>query len=157
MLDTNITLIEYIALKAELYSVKRLATGRTTKWTGYESIVSVSALFDYGDGELKLLLQPNDDPLFLTIGNAKSYCRGLIEAEQPHFWLLLTTGSTPNGWSNSALKRGVIYRDLFANTTINVMIDARNIKEETPEEQSWLNCTASLSETGKIKDWSYNL
>lgn len=157
MLDTNITLIEYITLKTDLESVKRLATGRATTWGDYSSVVELRVFFRYDDSELTFDLAPVDDHYFATVAEAKSYCRDLIKEER--FWVAfhLFADSTPNGWSTVGLDVDDFRAQLYKSTKIVVGVFRGNIKEQLPEGEYSLVCRAYLDDEGAIKNFSYNL
>ena len=157
MLDTNITLIEYIALQTRLDSVERLATGEITKWGDYSGVVKMSAWFSYKDGNLDFTLTPVDNHVFSTVAEAKSYCRDLIRAERRAVWLLLLLDSTPNGWSTASLDADEFQAQLYRSSIISTSIYETNIAEKVPDEEYRLECIASLDDEGKIKSFSYNL
>jgi hypothetical protein len=158
MLDTKITLIEYITLHTKLKSVERLATGDVTEWGDYSSVVKLSAWFDYDDSELGFDLSPVDDHYFSTVAEAKSYCRGLIKTEQRDVWLTLLFYTTPNGWGRGGLGTDGFYEQLYKSSKIRVSIDGRQIlEEELPEGEYFLRCKASLDDEGEVKNFSYNL
>jgi hypothetical protein len=158
MLDTNITLIEYITLKTQLESVERLAVGLVTEWGDYSSVVKLSAAFDYEDSELAFSLSPVVKPLFSTVAVAKPYCRDLIRAERLTVLILLLIDSTPNGWSSGSLKADGFYEKLYKSSKIRVSIRSSDIlKEKLPEGEIYLSCEASLDAEGEIKNFSYNL
>ena len=157
MLDTEITLIEYITLKTELRSLTRLAKGEVSKWGEYSSVVELSVKFDYGDGELTFVLNPVDDHYFSTIAEVKSYCRDLIREEQSAVWVQLLFYSTPNGWSMEGLDTDEFQDQLRESTKIRAFVFNNEIEEALPEGESYLICTASLDKDGKIKNFSYNL
>jgi hypothetical protein len=157
MLDTNITLIEYITLHVRLQSVERLAEGRVTKWGDYSSVVRMSALFDFEDSELTIVLNPVDDHYFSTVAEAKSYCRDLIRAELLDVWMILVLNSTPSGWSTGSLGGDDFVEKLSESSKIRVSVRRTYIDEKLPEEEYALNCTASLDKAGDIENFSYNL
>lgn len=155
MLDTNITLIEYITLQTQLRSVQRLATGRVTKWGDYSGAVKLDLAFNYDDSELMFALVPVDKHFFSTISEAKTYCRDLIRAERNTVWGLLVWYAKPNGWSSGGLKTYDFLGQLTQSSKIRLII--HNIEEELPEGEYSLECIASLDDEGKIKSFSYNL
>lgn len=157
MLDTKITLIEYITLKTQLESVERLARGSITEWGNYSSVVKLSASFDYGDGELTFRLMPEDDHSFSTLASAKSYCRDLIREERDIIWILLLMDSTPNGWITDSLETDDFFERLYGSSKIRVLITGSRITEKLPENEYYLECIASLDNEGKVKSFSYNL
>lgn len=157
MLDTNITLIEYITLKTDLESVKRLAKGRTTKWGNYSSVVELRVFFKYNDSELRFDLDPVDDHYFSTVAKAKSYCRDLIRAERFYVWLLLFSDSTPNGWSTGGLGVDGFRPQLYESAKIVSAVGRDYIEEQLPEGEYGLTCVASLDNEGAVKNFSYNL
>lgn len=157
MLDTQITVIEYIEIKTKLASIQRLATGNATKWGDYSSVVELRVFFKYDDNELTFALVPVDDHYFSTIAEAKSYCRDLIKEERLIVWLLLIADSSPNGWSTARLETGDFFEQLYASSKIRVSINKKYIAEELPEGEYVLRCKASLDNEGEVKSFSYNL
>lgn len=156
MLDTKITLIEYITLQTDLRSLRRVAKGVVSEWGEYSSVVEIYVDFDYDDSELSFVLRPVDGHYFSTIAKAKSYCRDLIREERFSLWLHLLTHSTPNGWSKSSLQAEDFEKQLYKSTKIETAVDRVYIEEELPEGES-LRCKASLDDKGEIKNFSYNL
>lgn len=157
MLDTNITLIEYITLLTKLRSVERLAKGDASKWGEYSSVVELSVNFDWDDSELTFELVAVDDHYHSSIAEAKSYCRDLIRAERMTVWLMLLFYSTPNGWHTGGLDTDEFQDQLRESTKIRASVDYREIEEELPEGEYALHCTASLDKDAEIKSFSYNL
>jgi hypothetical protein len=157
MLDTQITLLEYIEIKTKLESIERLATGKSTRWGRYYGVVKLSARFDYEEGELIFDLEPVDTHDFSTVAEAKSYCRDLISAERIIVWLLLVTESKPNGWSIGLLDTDDFFEKLYGSSKIRVSVVKTEIAEELPERENFLECEASLDNKGKVKRFSYNL
>ena len=157
MLDTNITLIEYITLQTRLKSVERLVTGEVTKWGDYSGTVKLDVVFNYDDSELMFALAPVDKHYFSTVSEAKTYCRDLIRAERTSVFLLLSWYARPNGWSSGSLKTDDFFGRLSQSSKIRLLIVDSRIKEELPEEDFFLECIASLDDEGKIKNFSYNL
>ena len=157
MLDTKITLIEYITLYTKLTSVEREARGRTREWGDYSSVVRLRVDFDYEDSELAFTLTPVEDHNFSTVAEAKPYCRDLIRAERLSVWALLFFNSEPNGWSTGSLDSDDFNEKLLKSSKIRTYIGKGQIEEELPEGEYSLACTASLDEDGQIKNFSYNL
>ena len=157
MLETNITLMEYIEIKTGLESLERMTAGRVTKWGEYSSVVKLRARLGYGHEVLRFHLEPLEDYSFSTIADAKSYCRDLIRAENRSVWILLLGSSTPNGWSNSKLGADDFYKRLFISSEIRVIIEGYEIAEVLPEQESYLICDASLDEKGNVEKFSYNI
>lgn len=157
MLNTNITLIEYITLRTKLTSVERLATGKVTKWGDYSSVVELSVNFDYDDSDLTFSLSAVDDHYFATISEAKSYCRDLIRAERMTVWITLLFYSTPSGWTRGDLDTDEFQNQLRESTKIRAAVGYREIEETLPEGERFLECIASLDKDAEIKNFSYNL
>lgn len=157
MLDTDITLIEYITLKTDLETVKRLAKGQATKWGDYSSVVELRVFFKYDDSELSFNLFPVEDHYFSTVAKAKSYCRDLIRAERFDVWFQLLAYSSPNGWAASGVEAEGFRSQLYASTKIVVGVGRDYIEEQLPEGESSLLCKAYLDDEGQIKSFSYNL
>jgi hypothetical protein len=157
MLDTKITLIEYITLRTDLESVKRLATGKVTKWGDYSSVVELRVFFRYDDSELTFELVPANDHYFSTVAEAKSYCRDLSRAERSNVWLQLFADSSPNGWTANGVGAEGFRSQLYTSTKIVVGVDRGYIKEQLPEGEYSLLCKAYLDDEGEIKNFSYNL
>ena len=157
MLDTKITLIEYITLRTQLRSVKRLATGEVTKWGDYSGVVTMSVWFDHDDSDLTFALSAVDDHYHSTIAEAKSYCRDLIRAERREVWLVLFFYSSPSGWTTDTLDTDEFQERLRESTKIRASVGYKEIEEKLPEGEVALHCTASLDKDAKIKNFSYNL
>lgn len=157
MLDTKITLIEYIELRTKLRSVERLATGVVTEWGDYTSVVRLHTVFDHDDSELTFWLNPEDDHYFSTIAEAKSYCRDLIRKERLEVWLLLVVYSTPSGWTTDSLDTDEFQKKLYQSAKIVTALGREQVEEQLPEEEHVLRCEASLDDKGQVKNFSYNL
>lgn len=157
MLDTEITLIEYITLQTKLASIERLATGDVTKWGDYSGAVHLDVVFDYDDSELIFAVVPVDRHYFSTVAEAKSYCRNLIRAERIDVWGLLIWYAKPNGWASGGLQTNDFLGLLAQSSKIRSIIGGARIEEELPEGEYSLECIASLDDEGRIKSFSYNL
>ena len=157
MLNTNITLLEYIKLNARFIGIERAVSEKTTKWNGYESVVGFDVSFDAREKELNIVLDPTISPSFQTIADAKEYCTQLIQAERLEAIILLSFGWRPNGWGNVGLNKEDFSENLLLSSKITTRVGENQILESFPRKAYFLNCEASINGAGEIIRWSYNL
>lgn len=157
MLNTNITLLEYIKLNARFIGIERAASEKTTKWNGYESVVGFDVSFDAREKELNIVLDPTISPSFETIADAKEYCTQLIQAERMDAVILLSFGWRPNGWGNVGLSKEGFSENLLLSSRITTRVGENQIVEPFPRKAYFLNCEASINGGGEIISWTYNL
>lgn len=159
MLDTNITLIEYLDLKIGVESLRRQVTGRKTVWfansTRYESVVEIHINFDYDESKLYWQYQPVDHPIFKTTKAAKEYCRALqkVEVENRSVLVLTSLGTSPLGWGNSKTNTKGYYEGIYANSVLRTIVFPENIEDSS----ELLVCRASLNKDMEIASWSFNI
>lgn len=156
MLNTNITLLEYIKLKARFIGIERAVSEKTTKWNGYESVVEFDVWFDAREKELKVVLAPTISPSFQTIADAKEYCTQLIQAERLEAVILLSFGWRPNGWGNVSLNKEGFTENLLLSSKIATTVGQNQILESFPRKTYVLQCEANINGGGEIIRWSYN-
>lgn len=157
MMDTNITLIEYLRLQVQIDSLLGVVKDEKRQWGTefglYESIVERNLRFDYDADRLIYYVIPIDEPTFKSMKEAKAYCRALIVNQRLDVWFRSLFNSSPEGWSNSVLNADDYEKGVFEHSIIQNFIPQERIEDS----EEGLVCKANLNGEGEIKSWSFNI
>lgn len=162
MLNTPITLIEYLEIKMLIANVQREAEPFESWWQAgernYKAVVNRFVKFDYEENKLVFSLYPKATHTFNSIENAKVYCQALIKMEHIQISILIEDLTTPNGWGNSGTNSEGYLDGIRKNVILKTSIYKGNFEGvKLPDNMETLECMASLNETGQISSWSFNL
>ena len=162
MLNTQITLIEYLELKVLISDLDNRVMNYTSSWQAgeqkYETFVSMSVKFDYGENKLIFLLTPEVYDSFNSLENARAYCRALIEYKLGEVFGKILLDTTANGWGNSGTNNKGYFDGIRKNTILKTSIPGSQIEGvKLPNNMLTFDCMAKMDETGEISSWSFNL
>jgi len=162
MMETPISLIEYLELKVLLDSLKSIAKQDVSTWKvkddQYKSVVTTSMFFDYSENKLIYELSPVTIHELNSIKHAKAYCRALIERHRHIAWFHSRFNTTPHGYGTGITLSEDFTKDALKNTVIRTTIkDIAFMFANLPKNLPPLECKASLNEAGEIAKWSFNL
>ena len=162
MLNTQITLIEYLELKVLIGNVERRVGNYKSFWQAggqnYEAVVNRYVKFDYEENKLIISLFPLATHTFNSIENAKAYCQELIKTE--NLFRGFSTGSftEPNGWGNSGTNNNGYLDGIRKNVVLRTSIFKRQFEDgKLPDNMRELECMGRMDAKGKIASWSFNL
>ena len=157
MMDTQITLIEYLKLQVQIDSLLGVVKDEKRQWGTefglYESIVERNLKFDYDADRLIYHVIPIDEPTFKSMKEAKAYCRALIVSQRRDVWVRSLFNSTPEGWGNSRINADDYEKGVFEHSIIQNYIPQKRIEDS----EEGLFCKANLNGEGEIKSWSFSI
>ena len=162
MLNTQITLIEYLELKVLIGNVQRGVGNHKSFWQAgeqnYKAVVNRYVEFDYEENKLVFSLHPMATHTFNSIENAKAYCQALIKTG--NLFTQFGTGAyiTPNGWGNSGTNNEGYLDGIRKNVVLKTSIYKGQFEGgKLPDNMRKLECIGRMDAKGEIASWSFNL
>lgn len=160
MMETPITLIEYIDIKTQLRHLRSgphiwAAGGKT-----YRAKFDGRVQFDYDENKLRFFVDAKGlaELSFKTLAEAKAYSQAMIEVESLYIFMLANDFSRPNGWgtksTNAENFRGGVHENIIIENIIPTVLIEELRGKESPH---YLETEAHWDERGKIVRWSFNL